>query len=208
MTTYTSQPAEAAATDTTIELLAPTVNFGTGGLLGVGNNEFAGNETWRTLIKFDLSSIPQTAYISSATLTLTISADKAQNARDFKMYRILRDWIEIEATWNQWKNGNAWTTAGCGSNGNDADLTNVWATCSMGTADSGTKNFVFSATGLAELTKMVFGTYTNYGWLIKADTEANDAYEFCSSSNATSGNRPLLTIEYAYAGLSAIWTSE
>ena len=42
------------------------------------------------------------------------------------LHRILRiDWVEAEATWNIYKSGSSWSTAGCSSDGNDYTTTNV-----------------------------------------------------------------------------------
>jgi len=41
-----------------------------------------------------------------------------------KCYRLVRtDWVELEATWNSYKSGSAWTTPGAGHDGDDHDTT-------------------------------------------------------------------------------------
>jgi hypothetical protein len=196
--TYTDQPNETFGVDSLIANNAVTTNYGTNALIYIGES-YSSSVIWRGLIEFDLSPISPTAIISSATLTLKIEGDDSNNARDFNLYRILRDWNEAQVTWNSWKTSNTWTTAGCASNGNDADLTTIWATASLSASEStGTAaNFVFTSAGISELQKIINGTYANYGWLIKAATENNDAYSFDSSSSTTSANRPKLVIEWA-----------
>lgn len=196
MTIYTSQPDETTGIDAAIASANATTNYGTAITVEVGERAVV-TSTARTLIKFDLSSIPSTAIINSAILSLWVKTDYSSNARDFKVYRVLRDWVEAQVTWNIWKTSNNWTTVGCGSDGNDADLTTVWATTNFtATEAAGTeKQFSLSTT---EFKKFVDGRLTNYGWLIKADTETNDGYDFYSSSEATlTTRRPKLVVDYS-----------
>ncbi len=192
MTTLVLQPDETSGVDTYLDNGETTTNYGTEVRISAGEDNTVAR-IYRTLIKFDLSSIPSNATITSATLSLTIELDRSSNARDFKLYRVLRDWVEAQATWNIWKTSNNWSTAGCGSDGNDADLTTAWATTNFSATETGVKSFSINTT---EFTKFINGTYSNYGWLIKADTESDDAYTFHSSSAGTAGNRPYLTVVY------------
>jgi hypothetical protein len=131
-------------------------------------------------------------------LMLTISIDRSDNARDVKIYRVLRNWVESQATWSQWSSGNNWTGGGCSSAGNDYDPT-VWATLNLTATESGGKTWSLDTT---EFTKMINGTYSNFGWLIAADTQNNDAYYYCSASHATAAQRPKLVVNYAVGGAS------
>ena len=196
--TYTSQPDDTTGVDTFIVDSAATTNFD-GNAAGLGIGEWNGGaEVDRTLIKFDLSSIPSTNIVSAATLSLWYKTDWSSNDRSAKIYRVLKDWVENQATWNIWKTANNWTTAGCSSVGNDYDST-VWATATMSaTATVDTElQWIFDATGVAELQKFVNATYSNYGWLMKADTETNDLWYFHASHGATSGFRPKLVITHS-----------
>jgi hypothetical protein len=181
--TYTNQPDDTLGFDTYLEVDFPDSNYGTAA-------------SALTLVNFDLSSIPSNATIVSATLTLTLSVG-SMDADDYNIYRVLRDWSESQATWNSWSTSNSWTTAGCNSNGNDADLSTAWSTIALSNAEAQNTpiDFVFSATGIDELQKVIGGTYTNYGWKIIKSTGGN-AYSFYSSSSTTSTYRPKLVIEY------------
>lgn len=192
---YSSQPNETSGIDTYIYAPTATTNFGTdvdlySGELTSGASRFA-----RILIKFDITSIPSNALTSSNIFSLWIISNSASNARDHKIFRLLRDWVESQATWNIWKTSNNWTTAGAGSDGNDADLTNVWATTNIAAAPSAGTEIQWSLS-TTEFDKFLNGTYTNYGWLIKADTETDDAHEFDSSGSSTATKRPKLQITY------------
>lgn len=194
--TYTNQPNETDGIDTYINYGAHDNNYGNSGDIYIGT--YGGAER-RGLIYFDLSTIPSDAYVTSATLTLTFKGDYSGYAKNVSVYRLLRNWSETQATWNKWITTTGWTSPGASSNGNDADLTNVWA--SKNVAASETMNtpadFVFNATGLSELQKMVNGTYANQGWLIQAEASTWDMYIYYSSGETTEAYRPKLVVEYS-----------
>lgn len=74
--------------DAYIDNGSATTNFGTetGRRIGEGNGST--NDLNRSLIKFDLSSIPSNATITSATLSLWTTNDLADNDRTIRVYRI------------------------------------------------------------------------------------------------------------------------
>lgn len=205
MTTYTSQPDETNGIDTRLVSDEPTLTHNDT-ILGIGQTGATIN---RSLLRFDLSSIPAYATIVSATLSLRAKQDFSYNTRAVKVYRVLRNWVEAQATWNVYSTGNSWGTAGCGNSSSDYDGTNVLASTNV-PADvaAGTEiQWVFTATGREELQKVIAGNYTNYGFLLKADTETQDFFYYYSSADATSGYRPKLVIEYTTGGQVIIWSS-
>lgn len=179
-----------SANDTHLNAGATSTNYGVDAQIIVGNSA----NTYSGLIKFDLSSIPANALITSAVLSLTIAADNSNNARTFRAYQCLRNWVEGQATWNVYSSGNNWTTAGAAGAGTDYNST-AWASTSF-TATEAVNSVKTFSLDVTEFTKYIDGTYTNYGWVIRADTEANDQYAFHSQQGATSAYRPYLTVEY------------
>lgn len=205
--TYSSQPNETSGVDTFIIEAAPTLNLETDVELGIGErNDLV--YRMRTLIKFDLSSISSSNTTSSNVLSVWIARDFSSNARTADAHRILRNWVENAATWNQWSSGNNWTTAGCGSDGNDADLSVSLGTCSFSATESVGTEKQFTLTN-SEMDKFINGTYSNYGFLLKMQTESNDGYYVDSSSGATSSIRPKLVITHSAPTTSSqvIWFS-
>lgn len=193
---YSKQPDETDGIDNFIQSNIATTNSGTSAELRIGESN-AATSVRRTLIKFVLSGIPSSnVSLLNAQLSLWVNADLSSNARDFKIYRSLRAWLELESTWNVYTTGNNWTSAGADSDGNDTDLSTVWATTNFTATESAGTEKVFTLS-LTELLKFIDGTYTNNGWLIKADTETNDAYTLESSSSATATLRPKLVIQYS-----------
>lgn len=198
MTILTLQPDGTTGQDSHMDSSTSSTNYATATEMVVGERDDLLSVIGRSLIRFDLSVIPKTARIISAQLTLTISFERSSNARDQKIYRVLRNWVAAEVSWLEWSSGNSWTAAGCTSGVSDYDST-VWATLNLGTSESGAKTWNLST---AEFTKIVNGTYPNYGWLIAADTQLNDAIAYCTSNHATASNRPKLVVEYATSGAS------
>jgi hypothetical protein len=194
MTTYSSQPDSSTGNDTAIAALAATTNYGNAATLYVGE-EYGGTpgNVQRTLIKFDLSSIPAAASITSATLYLTIKQDLSNNSRNMKAYRLKRNWTETGATWNTYDGSNNWQTAGA-TGANDYDSASMGTLALTGTESVNTEKSISLTT--TEVKKMIDGTYTNYGWLLMMDTETDDMYAWYPCEDATASYRPRLVIEY------------
>ena len=209
MTTYTSQPDETDGIDTYIGQFVPTSNYGTEVIIEVGVDNRGAGADCTILIKFDLSSIPAGSAITSATLSLWTEADYATNGNTYSLYRSLRAWSESQATWNVYTTGNNWGLAGAYGTATDFDnATGTWSDCVVTNSETvpTEKQWVFSATGVAELQKMINGTYTNNGFVIHGAGLTNNAYSFHSSSSATAGYRPKLVIEYSGGGWVTIWS--
>jgi len=192
-----SQPIGTAGDDTYLSSGFPTTNYSANAWLTIGEANTA-VEAFRSLIKFSeldnfLTDPDLIGFqISEAYLYLTISGDFSSNARTYDLYRLLVDFVEAQATWNVRKTATNWGTAG-GQSGVDYDATAV-ASCSFGASDAVgiVKSFGFSASGIAELQKIIDGTYPNYGFIAIAQTESNDAYIFDSAETATPDLSPML----------------
>lgn len=119
--TFTTQ---AASKDTYINGASPTTNYGGGEGLIISYDSF-GSMLKRALVEFSVDwgvDIPSEAIISSAVFSATVYFCTGSDT--YYVSRLLRrDWVEMQATWNIYKTGSSWTTAGCGSNGNDYTTT-------------------------------------------------------------------------------------
>lgn len=85
--------------------------------------------TWRSVLKFSVdwgTDIPTDATITVATLELYYEGYESDNPVGLTVYadRLLRtDFLEGEVTWNDYKTGSSWTTAGAGSSSSDYTTT-------------------------------------------------------------------------------------
>jgi len=180
--------------DVTIIHDQPTTNYNTlGEGIRIGERNDASTNN-RALIKFDLSGIPSNATIESAVLSIRATTDKSSNARTFSVYRVLRVWVDSQATWNVYSTGNNWGTAGCANTTTDREASNI-----------GTRNFTATETlnqfkdftlTAAKIEEMINGTLTNNGFLIQSATESDDCYYFNSTEDGTEENNPKLVITY------------
>ena len=145
------------------------------------------------LIKDSFTGIPSNAVVSSATLSITTTLDRSSNVRTYRVYRFKVAWVESEVTWNKRNSSTNWTSAG-GFHADDCEQTDI-GSVSVGAAVANGTEISISLTPSA-VQEMINGSFTNNGWLIKADIESNDAYMLASSSHATESYRPKLVVEY------------
>ena len=194
---FVAKPDSASGYDTYISSLNATTNYGTSALLACGEHN-AAVASYHALIKFDIIGLPASAVVTAAKLVVTVLTDLSSNARTFQVYRILRNWVQAEATWTIYSTGKNWGTLGA-LGAEDIDTGVVWGTCAFTATqvDGDEKTFDLN---IVEMQKMVVGTYTNYGFLLKNDTMLNDAYNL-HSSNAIAANHykmPRLLIWYTF----------
>jgi hypothetical protein len=193
------QPDGSAGKDTSILGFFPSNNFGISTTFQVGTTGF---QPIKSLLQFDLSSLPSNAIISSAVLTLVCTNVGNATSMAVQVRRALTDWFEGNSvsgtttingsTWNlrnhigsvQWGSN----TPG-GLEGTDYSAT---AAATVNVTSAGTYNFDLTS----EVVAMASGLVTNRGWWIFGSLVDNNFKTFASSDNATPANRPKLTITY------------
>src|SRR6266404_3959902 len=65
----------------------------------------------RTLVQFNLSSIPQCAPVASADLQLTV-ASKGSASRIYNAHQLTSSWTQAGVTWSRGVSTQTWTTGG------------------------------------------------------------------------------------------------
>ena len=94
----------------------PNDNHGISTSLALSDKNYGGAKNTRSILEFDLSELHDIgATITSAKFRLFyygggLSEAFGKTAWTYKLTRL--DWIEIQATWNIYKTGSNWTTAG------------------------------------------------------------------------------------------------
>src|ERR1039458_7564453 len=123
------QTIQPAGADTMLEEGNPTANVGTNTALQV---QGISSSRMRAALNFDFSAVvPAGATITLATLSLYAYLENA--GETITCYRLLRTgWVDSQATWNIYKTGSSWTTAGALSDGNDFTSTNAATSASLG----------------------------------------------------------------------------
>jgi len=199
-----------AGYDSVLEVRFPNSNYGNDTNMYLGDEWTGGNEAWRPITKFDLSSIDPGDIVNAATLTLyeqLAGSSGGPATRDANLYRVRtgRDWTEDGVTWNRYASNQNWTTGGAddttsdrvGTSSGVVNLDDTWGHTHAWT----------SATLVADVQGFVDGSYDNYGWVLIAATAenlgTNTAYNvFDSSDTATSSRRPKLTVNHLGVTLS------
>lgn len=179
----------------------PTTNFGTDADgLDVGEWKGGSGDVRRSLLKFDLSSLPSTSVISSATLRMyDIGTDLASNTRTMYANRSKRPWVETEATWNQYSSGNNWATAGGGTNAADVDFT-AFGNVSMPATE--VAGYVEISLNASMVQDWFDGTFANNGLMLSMGTEVDDLHRFTSRENTS--NKPQLVLVYTYSNIKSV----
>jgi parallel beta helix pectate lyase-like protein len=174
-----------------------TTNFASGNI--VMNKSAVGSNN--TLLRFTgLSQIPTNAVVNSVTVGLnlqTFSGTAGTATFDFR--KMLRSWVETQATWNIYSTGNNWTTAGGIGAGTDrvatpvASLSNVGSTLQFYTITDSTG----AAGGLLDTVRdWVDRSAANNGFHNERDGVADNRFWTWTASEGTNGNRPYMSINY------------
>jgi hypothetical protein len=193
--TITATPATTTAvTDTTARQTTANGNFGAFNTLTVqsGSNP-ALNQ--RTYIRFDLivcsPAIPSSAIVRLATLRLYMTVAPGA-CRILDIFRVTAAWGEMTLTWNNQPFGTTVNNPPTGSRS---------GTFSVGPA--GCQNpaggaYVIGGTVTADVASFVAGTVTNFGWMIRDDTEgsATNTTTFAAKELGTVAQEPQLVITY------------
>jgi RHS repeat-associated protein len=190
---YSSQPDGADGIDTYLLNTSPTTNNGTAVVMWVGESNNATDKVARSLIKFDLSSIPSNATITSATLSLWTDADFSDNDRMIRVYRLKVPFNETQATWNEASSGVSWQSPGA-SGTNDRESTAIGSVQILANESLDVEKQISLST--TQIQEMVNGTFTNNGFIIIADTEQDDRFNYRTSDASAATKRPKLVIEY------------
>jgi len=104
-----------ATQDSYIDAGAPDSNYGSEDALYVESYDA---QQRRTLLQFDLSTIPPGAEVASATLKLYYATNshgftgESPGGRIYWAYRVTQPWTESGITWNKYDGTTSWTTAG------------------------------------------------------------------------------------------------
>lgn len=194
---YTGNPSD----DAFISSDAATTNYGSEQNIDVGELK-GGTQVRRSLLKFDLSSIPTNAVVTSAILTVTDNGfDGATNDRVMSAYRVLRVWTSAGVTWNKFDGSSDWGTAGCSNTTSDREAAGIGTVSMPGTEVAQDYNITLTASKVQE---WISGALTNNGIILQMATETDDLHRFYSLEYTTAGDRPVLTITYDIPGFFAL----
>jgi hypothetical protein len=174
--------------DTTISEDNAAKADGVTGHMIVGHlDPFHANVMARGLLRFDLSSIPGNATVSSVALRLAVIASASAGNDTHVLNALSRDWDEATASWvstgwESWEEG-----------GGDFDPT---ADRSVSVGGIGEVIFASTPSLIARVQGWIVNPSENHGWMLRSLSEVGDrnARRFATRDAAT--DQPLLTVEY------------
>lgn len=173
----------AGTTDTGIFSWEPDVNAGSHAELAIRTGDIKS-----ALLRFEIVGIPRNAVILQATLEVYALSGSHGIALD--AYRVLRPWLENEATWRQARQNDLWGVSGC--NAPDVDREALPAA----TGDLGGPG-AWATLDVTEPVAAWFAAPTaNYGLLLKPVSDVATEYRLASSEHWKLEWRPKLTIVY------------
>ncbi len=183
-------PGSGNVQDTTLDEWKPATNYGNFGFIGVR----AGNAQ-TGVIRFDLDGLPAGAQIKRALLRLyRLPVADTSGSLDVTVFRLLRGWTEMQATWNQAANSSPWGTPGASGPGDRAATPSTQGVIPV-------DNVFGSFDVTADVQKMVVGETPNYGWLLQGDAGMNKMFQIASSNVVSPTNaRPEMAFEYTLPG--------
>ena len=182
-----------AAQDTYISTNSPTLNYGASGSLVVDYSGASIGDI-RALLQFDLSSLPTTTTIASATLQM-MATTLSGPASNLGVYQLTESWVEGSgsgtagaANWTERQPGTAWTTAGGSFN----------ATVVASLSPTATGLHSWDLTALVR--SWVSGATVNNGLILGSPDSSGQVITYDSSEGTTP---PVLVISYSFAANTA-----
>ncbi len=189
-----------AVEDTYLSANDPTYN--NGGNTSLHINGTTGTDRRTALLRWDLSSIPSNAVVTSGSLGVYVS-DTSTVA--YSLYSMRQSWVEgtstqaastTSANWNTYNGAGSWGTAGAASTSLDRFDTNLWNATTTSFSTTGSKTVILNAAGVSAVQEWISGAAGNYGLIIQDYTGSSNSLYIASSENTTEVNRPRLNLEY------------
>lgn len=142
------------------------------------------------LLRWDLSALPASATIESASITLNVVNTSVDV---YPIYEALRPWSASQATFQQASTGEPWAVAGAQGIGADRGA-EVLGTVSG--ESTGAVTFPLNASGLAVVQAWVSGARANNGFVIQ-DYAKGNGLEWRSANENQASRRPRLSVTYS-----------
>jgi len=193
--TITATPATTTALfDTTVRQGSAASNFGT---LTSTNVSSGSAINQRAYLRFDLTTcspaIPTTAVVRLATLRIYLTAVPAA-CRTIDVFAATASWTETGITWNNQPFGTAINNPPTASRSGSFTVGTP-----AGCQNQATGVYLVGGTVTSDVAAFVAGSATNFGWMLRDDTEGSATTRtvtFSSKELATVGQAPQLVVTY------------
>jgi uncharacterized repeat protein (TIGR02543 family) len=198
----TCSTANLTATEDTY-VSANDVLYNNGGNTFIHVDATTGTSRRAALLRWDVSSIPSNAIVSSATISVNVTD---ASPLVFNLYNMRRDWVEgtvtqtnssTSANWNTYDGVNGWGTVGISNTTSDRYDTNLWGAGTTSFSTTGSKAVALNTDGVTVVQGWINGSLSNYGLTMQNYYgSTSNAVFFSSSETATAANRPKLNVTY------------
>ncbi len=181
---------QGSGSDTELSELLKNTNFGSGTSITLDGRVGLRNVG---LILMSLGDLPAGAVISTATFSTYWY--NTESGETVALYRLRRaDWVEAEATWNIYKTGSNWGTAGALNTTTDHDTT----VTASGTLPASNNNWM--AINVKSIVEHAVANSLAFNVLM-IQTSGGGTNQFCYSKEYATNTslRPKLVIEYTVA---------
>jgi hypothetical protein len=174
--------------DTTLKEAEPNANFHTNVLSSI-----IGSDERAFVLKWDVSAIPPSATVVSATLGVEVQSSTVE---DYQVYEVKRVWAAPQATWNVAVVGpsGAWQVPGAQGASDRGSLVGTLG----GDGLTGAHVVPFNSSGIAMVQSWV-STQVSHGVII-ANPSNTDSVMIHTADASTVSKRPRLSVTYTTAG--------
>jgi len=138
------------------------------------------------ILAWDVAAIPSGSTVLRAWITLDVQNTSADT---YEIYEMKREWVESEADFAVYANGESWQTAGASGPGDRGSSPLGQAAASYG----GNYMMSLNPDGVALVQRWIDSPATNRG-LIITDYAETDSVRFDSRESSTPEHRPKLTV--------------
>ena len=177
---------------------------------GISSLEIGGQNAGyisRSLFQFDVSALGSTVIVSSIKLSLTTSyvMNPGDLTHTITLHEVSQSWTPSQVTWNDRATSTAWTPSAGGTYAATAIGSYDWNFPSTSGLNSSNINFIIDilpgAGNQAARNSLINSWYStpasNFGLLLKMNTESSDVYGLgLRSTENTGGGIPSLEITY------------
>jgi len=185
----------AGVSDTSIYFNSPDLNQGASSSLYL-----EGRDLTQMLIRYDLSALPSSARVVSATLGVYVIPDPSFTRRQpftSTVYAALKPWTEMGATWMQAAPGLPWAVPGAYDPGGDYQPwpnDEIWFYYGTPQAEYTERWFTYTVTSLVQ--SWIENPASNHGFIVKGHWPHTIFYQIRSSDYWAPDFRPRLRIQY------------
>lgn len=180
-------PAYTGVQDAWLRGSNPNTNEGSNARMDA-DSDSGGQDEW-SVLRWTLTDIPAGAVVESATIAIDVSDS---SVTPYNLYALLKDWVESQVTFNNYRTGLAWQSPGAAGATDRGALVGVLDTSNT----TGIKTIELNAAGIALVQSWIDNPATNNGVIIANDA-ATDGLEMRTSEYGTLASRPKLTISYS-----------